>query len=334
MAHIYFLTQKLNSIKKHTVDVVIKRYNLCMDQFRSNPTGESGNELYKRAYDKENSFFKIFYDDYTYEEIGTTYKLAGDKFRLAKDWVNAITSYKAAIRLYSKTYRLFDTMEIYEIIANIYSKQLNDHVNAIKVIEEGITKSARLNKFDITGNLYKVLGGLHELNGDYVQAITIYGLGFDAYSNTKYHKRDAKYCLVRVAELYCTTERYNYALDKYKELFQLSGSTRVPYIEEFVIVRAILCYLIEEDLVGAKKWFGQLNLVRPNVSKFLSQLLVSLENGDKELFENNLSNYSLTNPLDGVDTLLLTKIRFIWFNTYDNVANNGKTTNAITDDWT
>lgn len=301
---------------------------------------ESGEDLYKKALDKEQSFFKIFYDDYTYEEIGTMYKTAGDRFKINKNWNGAVLSYLSAIRLYIKTNRLYDTIEIYEIVTNIYSKHLNNIPNAINTIEAGIDKSIKLNKLDIIANLYKILANLHEQNNDPVKAITVYGLAYDIYDNMKHHKLDAKHCLVRVADLYCITEQYNHALDKYKELVQLSKHYRSQYIDEFIIFKLLLCLLVEEDLVGAKKWFEQHILTKPNSSKFFKQLFTALENQDKGGFENSVNMHNLMNPLDSTDSLLISKIRSVWFNnTLDNTNNDtelttSKTIPDITDDWT
>ncbi|AYV82073.1 MAG: alpha-soluble NSF attachment protein 2-like [Homavirus sp.] len=275
----------------------------------------SGYELFKKANNKENSWFKIFYSKYDYENIADVYRDSGTKFRMNGQWDLAINAYLCAIRMIEKTDSVYDTIEIYENIAIIYHKNLNDIENAIKYTNTciNICSQTQIVKPINIARMYKTLANLYEQYNDLEKAISCYDSACNIYDMHNNYRTDIKNCLLRMAELYCKIDKYNQALQTYIKLINLNTSSYRSYVEDSLLLKVILCYLIIEDIVGAKQFYEKYSAIKMSVTKLIKNIILAIERNDGDIFKNSMKEYLYNYKFDNIDNILISKIDSVCF---------------------
>ncbi|CAI2376770.1 unnamed protein product [Moneuplotes crassus] len=246
------------------------------------------------------------------EEVKELYEKAANSYKLAQEWEKAGQMYRKCADLERQTngipaQYLLDSLTCY--------KKVN-HAEYLALAEETIVILSEDGRLDQAARLRKEVAESYEQQAEYPQAILEYEKAAQLYEMEDTHsfasqcyvKEADLMVMVKEADLVKIIQTYEKVINEYLKKDMLKSSSKG------LVLKVCLCYLANDDLVGAKNrhhTFSQEDATFSNSreGELLSSLFTAKELKDVDLFQKTLHDYNKITPLKKEETQLLVQIK-------------------------
>jgi len=247
-----------------------------------------------------------------YDEAIESFGRAANFFKMAKKYDEAG---KAFIRVAEAQLKLGSKHEAatsYTSAATCLKKGNTD--DAIECLKKSVELFTGEGRFAVAAKNQKEIAEIYESALDYERAIENYQLAAD-YFEGENSTSQANTCLLKVAQYSSQLENYVRAIELFEQVAKSSlDNNLLKWGAKEHLQRAILCYLANEDLVGAQKalenyksWDASFSSSRE--CKFVEELISAVEKYDVEAFTQSVVDYDSVSKLDNWKTKILLKIK-------------------------
>lgn len=259
---------------------------------------------------KPEKFFWIKINEPKVENARECYEKIANILKFEKRWDEAAKMYEKAaslepkINIHSVPYLYISAFECYKNVGNEEMAELNLENSVISFAENGNFHKAAIQRVKLAENEEsKQQPNFNKIIQNYFESIT--------YDSNSFHNIK---CYSKIIQIYIKMEKYEEAIKNYQEYFLIlmkEKTLQYRIIKDFLT--CILCYLCNDDLIGAKKNFEKFS-DHPNFSfsreyELCENLIKCMETFDLDLFNNCIKKYDNITPFDDEKISLLIKIK-------------------------
>lgn len=186
---------------------------------------------------------------------------------------------------------------------------------AVDCLKKAVETLVRGGRFHVAATHEKEIAEIYEQNvQDLPAAIKYYLQAADRFQMED-STAIAQGCTAKAAALAAESEEYAQAAELFEGMAEASASDAIrKYAVKDFLLRAGLCRLCLDDVVGAKKAIDRYSTLDGSfgASKefvFLNEIVACLENGDADQFTEIVSKWDRTNAVDEWKTRVLLRLK-------------------------
>lgn len=290
--------------------------NLFTNMTTTEPKSESnqysaGREWMKKAQDRLNSF-AWFNRKGKYEDAAEMFVKAANIFKMDKKFEEAAEAYNRAAQCYIEIDSKFEAATHYVNASNCLRKTKVSE--AATMLQKAISIYTDDGRFSTAAKYEKDLAEMFEAEGDLENAIKHFQKAADYYEGEG-SQTTGNSCLLRIAHLLATLEKYQKAVEIFEQVAQVSANNKLTAwsVREYLF-KACLLQLAMGDVVSAKRSLERypeisVQFADSREAKFLAEIIKACENYDVEAFTNATVEYDSISRLDPWHTSILLKIK-------------------------
>lgn len=263
----------------------------------------------KKAESKLKTWFSL--TETKYEEAAELFEKAGNLYKINKDWDKAGDCFKRA----SDCLVISSPLESVTFLINAatcYRK--TDIDQAILYYQQAHDISLQNGQFKNAAKYLKEIAEIHETSCEFEKAIDYYKQAGELYKSEN-EINTSKQCFLKCAHYLSRMGKYEEAITIYEDVANNSIDTTIQkyFVKEYLF-KAGLCWLAQEDLVGAKRAVEKYQDLDCSFSstyecKFIKKLIECIENYDVEQFTNEVVEFDKMMRLDEWKTHILLAIK-------------------------
>lgn len=253
-----------------------------------------------------------------WEDALELFTQAANKYKMAKCYHEAGDIFTRIVQCHFKLDSRYEAASAYVDAANCYRK--TSVPEAVKCMQQAVHIYTEMGKFTGAAKLEKELGELLEDEMELEQAINHLQTAYDYYEGEG-QKSSANTCLIKIAHMMATLERYQEAEEK----FELAGSNSLDdrmlkWGAKDHLFKALMCCMAKagEDLqsqIGEVQEmlerFNDMDVHFPDSyeSKLIAKLAKAVEETDLPGFTTALRDYDNISKLDNWKTTIFLRIK-------------------------
>jgi len=247
-----------------------------------------------------------------FEEAVELFSKAANFFKMAKKYDEAGKAFikvaEAQLKLDSK----HEAASAYTSAATCLKK--NNSQEAIECLKKAVELYTGEGRFAVAARNQKDIAEIYEADADFENTITAYQLAADYFSGED-STSQANTCLLKVAQYSAQLENYPKAIELYEQVAKSSlENNLLKWGAKEQLMRAALCHLAHEDLVGAQKGLDNYKSWDPSFSssrecKFVEDIISAVEKYDVDAFTQTVVDFDSLSKLDSWKTKILLKIK-------------------------
>lgn len=266
----------------------------------------NANQTFKKAESKL-SGFNLFYET-KYEEAAVLFEKAANLYKIDKDWDNAGHSFKRA----AECLKSLESVTFLINAAACYRKTNIDL--ALECYQQAHEISLQNGQFKNAAKYLKEIAEIHETSLEFEKAIDYYKQAGELYKSED-EINTSKQCFLKCAHYLSRLGKYEGAIVIYEESAGKSIDTTIQkyFVKEYLF-KACLCWLAQDDLVGAKRAVEKYQDLDCSFSstyecRFIKKLIECIENYNVEEFTNEVVEFDRVMRLDEWKTHVLLMIK-------------------------
>jgi len=247
-----------------------------------------------------------------FEDAAEHFSKAAKLFKMAKKYDEAGKAFmkvaEAQIKLDSK----HEAATSYSSASTCFKK--NSPVDAAECLKKSVELFTGEGRFAIAAKHQKELAEIYEEQAEIEKAMEAYQTAaefFDGEGSTS----QANTCLIKVAQFSAQLENYSKAIELYEQVAKASlDNNLLKWGAKEHLLRAILCHLAAEDLVGAQKALDNyknwdVSFATSREGKFVEEIIQAVEKYDVEAFTQAVVDFDAVIKLDNWKTKVLLKVK-------------------------
>jgi len=247
-----------------------------------------------------------------YEEAAEYFAKSANFFKMAKKYDEAGKAFmkmgEAQIKLDSK----HEAATSYAGAATCFKK--NSREDASECLKKAVELFTGEGRFAIAAKHQKELAEIYEEQADFERAMESYQIAADFFEGEG-STSQANTCLIKVAQFSAQLENYAKAIELYEQVAKASlDNNLLKWGAKEHLLRALLCHLAAEDLVGAQKALDNyknwdVSFASSRECKFVEEIIQSVEKYDVEAFTQAVVDFDSVVKLDNWKTKVLLKVK-------------------------
>ncbi|EGG14205.1 soluble NSF attachment protein alpha isoform [Cavenderia fasciculata] len=245
------------------------------------------------------------------EDAADEFTKAGNLYKMAKKWDQAGAAFQRAAECYIKSSK-HDSAQAYISASQCFKKgNVSSAVTCLKAAIEYYTDEGR---FAIAANHQKELAEMYEAEGDLDQACQCYQTAADFYEGES-SSVSSQQCLLKIAQISAQLERFERAIEIYEKVAagSLDNNLKQFGVKEYFL-RAILCYLANDDLVGGERALQRYKDMQASFSssrecRLLEDIIAACRKNNVEEFTDAIGEFNSVTQLDAWKTAVLLKVK-------------------------
>jgi len=247
-----------------------------------------------------------------FEEAAELFGKAANYFKMAKKYDEAGKAFIKVAEAHLKLDSKHEAATAYTSAATCLKK--NNTAEAVECLKKAVELYTGEGRFAVAARNQKEIAEIYESELDFEKTIEAYQLAADYFSGED-STSQANTCLLKVAQFSAQLENYAKAIELYEQVAKAALENNVlKWGAKENLMRAVLCHLANEDLVGAQK--GLENYISWDATfgssrecKFVEEIISAVEKYDVEAFTQCVVDYDSISKLDSWKTKILLKIK-------------------------
>jgi len=247
-----------------------------------------------------------------FEEASEFFGKAANYFKMAKKYDEAGKAFIKVAECQLKLDSKHEAATSYTSAVSCLKK--NSSADAVDCLKKAVELYTGEGRFSVAAKNQKEVAEIYEAEMDLEKAIENYQLAAD-YFEGENSTSQANSCLLKVAQYSAQLENYIKAIELYEHVAKSSlDNNLLKWGAKEHLQKAVLCYLANEDLVGAQKavenyksWDVSFGSSRE--CKFVEEIIKAVEQYDVESFTQSVVDYDSITKLDNWKTKVLLKIK-------------------------
>jgi len=273
-----------------------------------------GRALFAQA-EKKRDGFGWFSGNTKYEEAADIFVNAANKFKAAKKYAEASRAFVEAANCHLKLGNKHEAASQFVSASQTIKKaELADIPQSIELMSRAVNIFIDLGRFQIAAKNQKEIAEIYESEGDLKNAIAAYTKAAEWFEGED-SKSSATNCKLKVALFSSQLEDYVTAYTIFEQVAAASVDNNLTrWSVKDYFFKAGLCYLCNEDLVGAQAALQRfINMDATFEStrecQFLKNIMADYESNDVESFTNHVVEFDSFMKLDNWKTTTLLRIK-------------------------
>lgn len=268
-------------------------------------------ELMAKADKKANS--TSWFGGNKHEEAADLYARAANSYKMAKLWNEAGNAFNKQAEMQLQQSERDEASNTFINASKCFKKSNpSEAVNALKQAIEILTERGR---FHAAANNQKAVAEIYESDlVDLEKAMTSYELAADWFLGEEATAL-ANACLLKVATFAAQLEQYDKAIEKFDQVANSSIDNQLTkWSVKDYFFKAGLCHMCRGDVVGTQRALDRycemdVTFAQTRECQLLRAIMEAVENGDLDLFTNQVADFDRMTRLDSWKTSLLLRIK-------------------------
>jgi len=261
---------------------------------------------------------KFIYFGDRQDDACEAYKTAANKFKVAKAWKEAGDTFRKIVPLTIKMGSKYEAATVFIDAANCY-KQASMKQETTDCINEAISLFTEAGKFATVAKYEKEIAEVFEENADFENACAHYQTAAE-YFGSEDQKSSANQCVVKLAHLKATMEKYDEAIEDFERAASAAVDDRLlKWGAKEYLFKSLMCYMAkmdgeEEDLSEVRNKISEYKDMDVHFGdslecKLIEKLTDACEQKDVKAYTINLRDFDKIQKLDTWKTTIFLKIK-------------------------
>ena len=264
-------------------------------------------DIIKRANKKAKPFLGLFANKFDQEDAVELYEQAAHLYKVQGEPLKAAHTFLKGAEL-ARSINNYDAAKLYSLAGDFFN-----HSNEPILSSDAMNKAIQIYLDEGNGrNASKLYVKLAESEDDLDQRLELYQ---NAVEQIKYEEHSNIYTLkLKIVDILITIEQYQEAIKVYQELIDSKIVTGTIWMLSDLCAKQCLCYLTNDDIVGCERQMRAHEDQLPALDqhreyKFLSDIVASLKDCDKEYFNRILYEEDRVKTFSPLMVKMLLKIK-------------------------
>jgi alpha-soluble NSF attachment protein len=251
-----------------------------------------------------------------HEDALELYEKAANLYKMTKNWEEAGRTFLKTVPCHIKLGSTFEAANAYQNAANCFKK--SNKPEAIQALKNAIQILTDMGRFASAAKLEKELGELLEEEQDFESAIQHMQTAAD-YFDGENQKSSANQCIVKIAHLYGTVEKFDEAIENFEKAARNCVDDRLlKWGAKEYFFKAAACRLAkmkdpEEEISSVKEKIEEykdedVHFGSSYEYKCIENMIPAIEKKDIPGFKKALRDYDSIQKLDDWKTSIFLKV--------------------------
>jgi len=247
-----------------------------------------------------------------YEDAAEYFSKAANLFKMAKKYDEAGKAFMKVAEAQLKLDSKHEAATSYASAATCFKK--NNAADSVECLKKSVELFTGEGRFAIAAKHQKEIAEIYEAELDFEKALEAYQTAADFFEGES-STSQANTCLLKVAQFCGQLENFTKAIELYEQVAKASlDNNLLKWGAKDHLLRALLCHLAAEDLVGAQKGLENYkswdaSFASSRECKFVEEIMQAVEKYDVDAFTQAVVDFDSVVKIDNWKTKVLLKVK-------------------------